>query len=133
MHVWDVPEPFAGPVLMARWRELGRHWGSGSPVALPLRAGPDGHGAFVMGAVLTHSPPTRCGSRSTCSACPAGWIVRPSGPARRRTDPAAIGRRLLIAERTVHKHLERVYAELGVRDRLGAVFHAQRLGLLPSP
>ena len=30
---------------------------------------------------------------------------------------AAIGRRLMISERTVHKHLEHVYATLGVTDR----------------
>jgi len=43
---------------------------------------------------------------------------------------AAIGRRLLITERTVHKHLERLYTKLGVGDRLAAVLAAQRLGLL---
>ncbi|MHA6796634.1 LuxR C-terminal-related transcriptional regulator [Pseudonocardia bannensis] len=42
----------------------------------------------------------------------------------------AIGRRLAIAERTVHKHLQRTYAKLGVTDRLSAVLRAQRLGLL---
>jgi DNA-binding NarL/FixJ family response regulator len=44
---------------------------------------------------------------------------------------AAIGRKLLITERTVHKHLERLYTKLGVGDRLAAVLRAQRLGLLP--
>ena len=44
----------------------------------------------------------------------------------------AIGHRLLITERTVHKHLERIYAKLGVTDRLGAVMRAQRIGLLPD-
>jgi DNA-binding CsgD family transcriptional regulator len=43
---------------------------------------------------------------------------------------AAVGRRLGIAERTVHKHLERAYAKLGVSDRVSAVLRAQRLGLL---
>jgi len=33
----------------------------------------------------------------------------------------------------VHKHLERVYAKLGVSDRVSAVLRAQRLGLLPEP
>ncbi|MHC8504121.1 LuxR C-terminal-related transcriptional regulator [Pseudonocardia artemisiae] len=41
-----------------------------------------------------------------------------------------MGRRLAIAERTVHKHLQRTYAKLGVTDRLSAVLRAQRLGLL---
>lgn len=43
---------------------------------------------------------------------------------------AAIARRLGIAERTVHKHLERCYGKLGVADRLSAVLRAQRLGLV---
>jgi DNA-binding CsgD family transcriptional regulator len=43
----------------------------------------------------------------------------------------AIARRLGIAERTVHKHLERCYAKLGVADRLSAVLRAQQLGLVP--
>jgi DNA-binding CsgD family transcriptional regulator len=42
----------------------------------------------------------------------------------------AIARRLGIAERTVHKHLERCYSKLGVADRLSAVLAAQRLGLV---
>jgi len=42
----------------------------------------------------------------------------------------AIARRLGIAERTVHKHLERCYSKLGVADRLSAVLRAQRLGLV---
>ncbi|GAA4560127.1 helix-turn-helix transcriptional regulator [Pseudonocardia xishanensis] len=42
----------------------------------------------------------------------------------------AIARRLGIAERTVHKHLERCYSKLGVADRLSAVLRAQRWGLV---
>jgi ATP/maltotriose-dependent transcriptional regulator MalT len=43
-----------------------------------------------------------------------------------------IGRRLQIAERTVHKHLEGCYSKLGVADRLSAVLQAQRLRLVPA-
>jgi DNA-binding NarL/FixJ family response regulator len=46
---------------------------------------------------------------------------------------AAAARRLVVAERTVHKHLERVYAKLGVSDRVSAVLRAHRLGVLPEP
>ncbi|MDN5859207.1 MAG: helix-turn-helix transcriptional regulator, partial [Pseudonocardia sp.] len=42
----------------------------------------------------------------------------------------AMGRRLQIAERTVQKHLERIYTKLGVTDRLSAVLRAQRIGVL---
>ncbi|MER7181719.1 LuxR C-terminal-related transcriptional regulator [Streptomyces hyaluromycini] len=45
----------------------------------------------------------------------------------------AIGRRLGISARTVHKHVENIYRKLGTRDRLGTVLHAQRLGLVPTP
>lgn len=45
---------------------------------------------------------------------------------------ASIGRRLMITERTVHKHLQHSYTKLGVTDRLGAVLRAQRIGLLPA-
>ncbi len=42
----------------------------------------------------------------------------------------AIGRRLGISERTVHKHLEHVYRKLGTRDRLSTVLVATSAGLL---
>ncbi|MFF4899920.1 LuxR C-terminal-related transcriptional regulator [Streptomyces sp. NPDC001068] len=45
----------------------------------------------------------------------------------------AIGRRLGISARTVHKHIENIYRKLGTRDRLGTVLKAQRLGLVRSP
>lgn len=40
---------------------------------------------------------------------------------------AAIARRLSVSERTIHKHLEHVYAKLSVSDRLSAVLLAQEL------
>lgn len=46
---------------------------------------------------------------------------------------AAIGARLGVSTRTVHKHQENLYRKLGARDRLGAVLAAQRSGLLPAP
>ncbi|MEU6668423.1 LuxR C-terminal-related transcriptional regulator [Streptomyces sp. NPDC046727] len=45
----------------------------------------------------------------------------------------AIGRRLGISVRTVHKHIENIYRKLGTRDRVGTVLRAQRLGLVPTP
>jgi DNA-binding CsgD family transcriptional regulator len=44
----------------------------------------------------------------------------------------AIGHRLRISARTVRKHLEHVYAKTGQHDRLMAVGHVRRLGLLPG-
>lgn len=46
---------------------------------------------------------------------------------------AAMGRRLGISERTVHKHVANVYRKLGTHDRLGTVLRAQQLGLVPAP
>ena len=43
---------------------------------------------------------------------------------------AAIGHRLTISPRTVHKHLENVYRKLGVADRLMASRAAREAGLL---
>lgn len=44
-----------------------------------------------------------------------------------------IGRLLRVEPATVRKHLERVYAKLGVHDRLLAVARARALGLLGPP
>lgn len=44
----------------------------------------------------------------------------------------AIGRRLGISVRTVHKHVENLYRKLGTRDRLATVLRAQQAGLLPE-
>jgi len=44
---------------------------------------------------------------------------------------AVIGRRLGIATRTVHKHLEHVYAKLRTDNRITAVVRAQQLGIVP--
>jgi DNA-binding CsgD family transcriptional regulator len=44
----------------------------------------------------------------------------------------AIGRRLGISPRTVHKHVEHLYRKLEVTDRLSAVLRAQSFGLLPA-
>lgn len=44
----------------------------------------------------------------------------------------AIGARLGVSPRTVHKHQENLYRKLGARDRLEAVLVGQRTGLLPA-
>ncbi|NKQ55258.1 response regulator transcription factor [Amycolatopsis sp. K13G38] len=43
---------------------------------------------------------------------------------------AAVGRRLGVSVRTVHKHVENLYRKLGTTDRLSTVLRAQRLGLI---
>lgn len=44
----------------------------------------------------------------------------------------SIAQRLLVSERTVHKHLGNLYRKLGVHDRLLAVSRGRELGLLPA-
>lgn len=44
-----------------------------------------------------------------------------------------IARRLELALGTVRKHLERIYAKLGVHDRLNAVNAGRERGLIPRP
>lgn len=45
---------------------------------------------------------------------------------------AAIGRRLGISLRTVHKHIENLYRKMGTTDRVATVLRAQACGLLPA-
>ena len=157
IQVQEVPEPFADPTVMGSWREVAAPWGSQSQLALPVHVGVGSHRAFVMGRTDPFTPDeTRMAG---CLQHLLRSLDRQVAEFRKRCDGAvardvatslhltprelavlaqladgltagAIGRRLLITERTVHKHLERVYAKLGVRDRLGAVLRAQRLGLL---
>ena len=53
----------------------------------------------------------------TADALGSAVLELPSRPARRRSPSRAPG----ISERTVRKHLEHLYAKLGVHDRLSAV------------
>jgi DNA-binding CsgD family transcriptional regulator len=157
IQVADVPERFADETVQASWREVAVPWGAPSQLALPVHVGPRSHRAFVMG----RADPFTSGEvhlAETLQHLLRG-LDRQVMVARTRFDggvrevatsmhltprelavlgeladgltAAAIGRKLLITERTVHKHLERLYTKLGVGDRLAAVLQAQRLGLLP--
>ncbi|RTL63409.1 MAG: LuxR family transcriptional regulator [Pseudonocardiaceae bacterium] len=148
---------------MADFRERGRCWGGvRAQVALPLRAGPRGGRAFVAqrvdGFTVDEMARLRRVQRLLVGldrhvTAYAGWSARAPADARDVVDAmamtpremsvldllstgltaAAIGRRLGIAERTVHKHLQRVYLKLGVVDRLAAVQRAGALGLVGGP
>lgn len=158
IQVADVPERYADEAVQASWRELSVPWGAPSQLALPLHVGPRSHRAFVLGRADPFSPEevrlaetlhhvlrgldrqvvaaaTRFDGRSREVATSLHLTPRELAVLGELADgltAAAIGRKLLITERTVHKHLERLYTKLGVGDRLAAVLRAQRLGLLPA-
>ena len=160
MQVADVPSTYAGPRVLAAWNERSRRWGSVAQLALPVRFGPRGHRAFVVGrddtfsaaemrlaqrlqrllaaldrqvAAVTRWTGTGIDPDAACAAHLTAREVAVLTLVAEGLTSAAVARRLLIAERTVHKHLERIYAKLGVRDRLSAVLRAQRAGVLAGP
>jgi DNA-binding CsgD family transcriptional regulator len=156
LQVADVPERFADAAVQGNWREVAGPWGAPSQLALPVHMGPHSHRAFVMGRADPFTPDEvrlaeilqrvlrgldrqvaiagmrfEGGAREVATSLhltPRELAVL--GQLADGLTAAAIGRKLLITERTVHKHLERLYTKLGVGDRLAAVLRAQRLGLL---
>lgn len=90
--------------------------------------------------LLTGYASSGLGAGERRAACPSGARTSALGLTPRETAvlrllaeglPAqTIGRRLHVSVRTVHKHLQSVYRKLDAPDRLTAVLHAQRLGLL---
>lgn len=156
LQIVDVPERIAGPRIAGGWSEIGRDVGAAHQLSLPLRLGPGRHRAFVLGRPdvfgaqemeLAHllwrlltaldrqrATLTRAGPEPDVAAA-LRLTPRQEAVLALLADghtAAAIGRRLLIAERTVHKHLEHLYARLGVTDRLAAVLRARDVGLLPQ-
>lgn len=161
-QVADVPSVFAGPRVRARWVELSRCHGFEHQLAIPLPSGREGPRWFVLGRTEPFAADrmalarrvqrlivgldrqavalTRWQNRATASdpgAVAADVRLTPRELAvlalvADGLTAAAVGRRLVVAERTVHKHLERVYAKFGVSDRVSAVLRAQRLGILPE-
>jgi DNA-binding CsgD family transcriptional regulator len=155
----DVPDTFADPRFCGEWTALARACDCQEQMALPLRLQPGVHRAFVLGRgqpftdaeldlgrvlwrVLTGlDRQVSAFARARRDMGPAGHDVASAirltpreaavlGLLSEGLTAGAIGRRLAIAERTVHKHLERCYTKLGVADRLSAVLRAQRLGLV---
>lgn len=150
----DVPEPVTSARLRAGWAEFGRTVGTEHQLPLPLPPGPGRHRAFVPGRPERFDPhEVRLAEllwRLLTGVDRHLRTLRRSGPRREaaadlRLTPreqavlgllvdgltaGAIGRRPAVSERTVHKHLEHVYAKLGVADRLSAVLRAQDAGLL---
>jgi DNA-binding CsgD family transcriptional regulator len=161
MQVTDVPARFADRHILGGWRELGRHWGGvGGELAMPIAVGSHGYRAFILDSVDTFGSQAMTEARriqrllmglDRQMTAFSGWAARTNPRERveaarftprelavldllaRGMTAAAIGRRLAIAERTVQKHLQHVYAKLRVTDRLSAVQRAQMIGILPRP
>ena len=157
LQVHDVPDTFADHRIKGAWLERASDWGTPANLAVPLHFTPDSHTAFVLGridpfdphelALLTTLQRLLTGLTRQVTALNA---VRPTpmnlmaasdarltpreltilGQVAQGLTAATVGRRLGIAETTVHKHLQRIYNKLDVRDRLAAVLRAQQLGLL---
>lgn len=162
-QVADVPAELAGPVVRARWAELSRCHGIEHQLAIPLPPVADGPRWFVLARPepfpahrvllarrvqrlivgLDRQAAALTRWRTRAALADAGSVVAEVHLTPRELavlalvadglTAAAAARRLLVAERTVHKHLERIYAKLGVADRVSAVLRAQRLGILPEP
>jgi DNA-binding NarL/FixJ family response regulator len=160
LQVADVPERFASRRAHAAWRSCTAPAGIAEQLAMPL--GHDTASArlrsFVLGREVAFSAAEMAlahriwrlliGIDSQAAALQTVASEAAEAAADLRVTPrelavirllaqgltaTAIGRRLAISERTVHKHLEHAYAKLGVSDRLSAVQRALRLGLLSGP
>jgi DNA-binding CsgD family transcriptional regulator len=162
-QVADVPSGLAGPRARAQWAELSVGHGIEHQLAIPLPPGTEGQRWFVLGRAeafgaermhLARRVQKLVAGLDRQAAALRQWQHRARHPeaAAVATDirltprelsvltlvadgltAAAVARRLVVAERTVHKHLERAYAKLGVSDRVTAVLRAQRLGILAEP
>ncbi|NMO90636.1 hypothetical protein HH311_12705 [Actinomycetospora sp. TBRC 11914] len=147
------------PVLPGRracgaWRELARAHAADRQIAIPLVHAPPHHHSYVIGrgerftaddlrfarrlqgllrglarqvAATREVPADRATEVGLTPRETAALVAVAEG-----LTADAVARRLAISPRTVHKHLERAYAKLGVRDRVSAVLRAGRLGLLPD-
>ncbi|WP_214407096.1 helix-turn-helix transcriptional regulator [Pseudonocardia lacus] len=155
-QVADVPSAHVGRRLLAAWYAMAGEWGCADQLAFPLPGDPAGTQAFVVGRdrpfsereiEVAHPLGRLLGGLDRQVRALAGRVPEPAVAAASRMTPrelsvlalladgltaAAIARRLAIGERTVHKHLEHVYAKLRVTDRLSAVVRAQHQGLIPA-
>ncbi|WP_214364274.1 helix-turn-helix transcriptional regulator [Pseudonocardia sp. H11422] len=157
VQVAEVPVAVVGARTLGSWYELGRQWDIEHQFAIRLLGGGAADRSFVLGRTEPFTPAemaltrrlqrllTGLDRQSTALAAAGAPAHEVAADVRltprelavltllaRGMTASTIARRLDIAERTVHKHLERTYAKLAVTDRLSAVLRAQRIGLLPG-
>lgn len=163
LQVDEVPSGIADGRILRDWRALGRRWGGvAEQVSLPVRSTPGDRRWFMLGRGDVYTAQDMlalhrlrrlltgldrqidafgrwsAGARPTASHAVAATSLTPRELVvldllSRTLTAAAIARRLAIAERTVQKHLQRIYRKLGAGDRLGAVRRAEYLGLVQPP
>jgi DNA-binding CsgD family transcriptional regulator len=162
MQVADVPTAVVPASVTGKWLDLGRQWGGvHQQLTVPFSTTRHGRRAFVVGRPDVFSAAEMGIARQIrrllaaldrhqivfarwCNTADSGVheTAQHIGLTPRELavlallaeglTAASIGRRLLITERTVHKHLQHSYMKLGVTDRLGAVLRAQHIGLLST-
>lgn len=153
-----VPSAVADPRMCAEWSVFARPYGITHQLALPLRVG-GGIEAYVvsrpdddyddadaeLATLVLPALAALFRQQRVLDDVPAWQYdpVRSMGLTGREfavlklleagLTAQAIAHRLNASPRTVHKHLERLYRKLGVRDRLMAVQRAREAGLLVPP
>jgi DNA-binding CsgD family transcriptional regulator len=136
-----------GAAALMVWDELRVGWCC-NRLSLPAAAGHSEASAFVVGRAAPYSSTDRRLATTLWTLLAAldarNPVVAPSEPTSltprelavlglldEGLSAVAIAHRLRISVRTVHKHLEHIYAKLEVGDRLMAVSAARRLGVVP--
>lgn len=154
-----VPRAVADARCQAAWREVARPYAIDDQLSMPLAAGGLEFRTFVLSRenepfderdlalarrlqVLLIGLERQSAALAELMPAVAGEVVADVpltarelaviGQLARGHSAAAIGRRLGISERTVHKHLEHAYRKLKAPDRLSAVLAARRLGLVSA-
>ena len=161
MQVADVPTRFADHRIRQAWAERARNWGGvEAQLALPTFFTRGEQRSFIVGRTHPYSEGEMQLARrlqrllagldrqistfvryvgngagvadaaGSLQLTPRELVVL--GLAAEGLTAAAIGRRLVIAEKTAEKHLEHIYGKLNVNSRLTAVQRARRIGLIPG-
>ncbi|MGK5533626.1 response regulator transcription factor [Streptomyces sp. URMC 129] len=139
-HVLSIPlpastHPVRGYLLYRSGRDFTEHHIAHARALQPLLSGIDRH-FELLGPVGAATAPAGGGPAVTEPAVAHGLTPREAAVLVLLSEALtarAIGHRLGISVRTVHKHVERLYRKLGTGDRVATVLRAQALGLLPPP
>jgi DNA-binding CsgD family transcriptional regulator len=154
LQIADVPDRFVDDESRRAWLDVANPWRCVDQLAIPLSA--SGERTFVLARDRRFSPEEmelagrvwrvavgldrqaralRQVRASSAAVTEVRLTPRELAVLAQLADgrtAASIGRRLAMSTRTVHKHLEHIYAKLGVSDRLSAVLRARDASILPG-